>query len=566
MLRNLTRAALLTLASLCLSAQAFAQSAPEATASIAGRVTIEGEPAPGITVLATPVDAFPYRAGPPIARVETDAEGRYRLTRIPAGRILVIASAPTHVPARASGLGALGGGGGMPNMPGPTVSVTEGEAVENIDFALARGGVITGRVTDADGRPVVSEPVSLHPVERSPAGPMRSPFLYSPFMYQTDDRGIYRLYGLLPGRYRVSVGLSAARGEMRFGPGRDYFQQTFHPHTTEEERGAIVEVTAGGETTGIDITMGRREATYAVSGRVVDAETGQPIPRLTMGYARIIEGSRGGAGFGAQTNERGEFRLENIVPGRYSIIFAPGFTGNEYYSDPVPFEITESDVTGLVVRAQRGTTLSGVVTLEGYSDPAALARLQRLQLYASVQMTGPASFPGGSSFRPGPGGAFTISGLAPGRVNFHITPIGESQGFSILRVERDGVEQPREGIEIRQGEPVTGVRLVLGYGTGVIRGQVNITGGSLPPNANLTVGLYREGNNSPVRPFVVVDPRGRFQLENIPAGSYNLYLYLWQVPSSRPARPPLRQTVNVADGSITEANLTLDLSAPETQP
>ena len=565
MLRNLTRAALFALAFfLCLPALAFAQSAPaEATATIAGRVTIEGEPAPGIIVLATPVDAFPYRAGPPVARVETDTDGRYRLTRIPAGRILVMASAPTHVPTRVSGLGALGGGA-MPNMPGPTVSVTEGEAVENIDFALARGGVITGRVTDADGRPVVSEPVRLHPVERTQAGPARSPFLYSSYMYQTDDRGIYRLYGLPPGRYRVSVGLSATRGEMRFGPGNSYFQQTFHPHTTEEERGAIIEVTAGGETTGVDITMGRREATYAVSGRVVDAETGQPVARLTIGYTRIIEGRTGGAGYGAQTTERGEFRLENIVPGRYSIIFAPGFTNNEYYSDPVPFEVTESDVTGLVIRARRGATLSGVIALEGYSDPATLARLQRLQLYASVQATG-ISYPSGAPFRVEPGGAFTINGLTPGRVHFHIPPTREGQGFSILRVEREGVEQ-REGIEIRQGEPVTGVRLVLAYGTGVIRGQVNIAGGSLPPNANLTVGLYREGDNSSVRPFVVVDPRGRFQLEHIPAGSYNLYLYLRQFPSSGPPRSPIRQIVTVADGSITEANLTLDLSAPERQP
>src|SRR5207244_12335072 len=69
--------------------------------------------------------------------------------------------------------------------------------------------VITGRVTDAENKPVVEERVSLQSVDENGA-PSRFGVFSSPNdqMYQTDDRGIYRIYGLPAGRYKVSVGRS----------------------------------------------------------------------------------------------------------------------------------------------------------------------------------------------------------------------------------------------------------------------------------------------------------------------------------------------------------------------
>jgi len=41
------------------------------------------------------------------------------------------------------------------------VTIAEGETVEEIDFTLVRGGVITGRVTDVDGTPLRFNRINL---------------------------------------------------------------------------------------------------------------------------------------------------------------------------------------------------------------------------------------------------------------------------------------------------------------------------------------------------------------------------------------------------------------------
>jgi len=82
--------------------------------------------------------------------------------------------------------------------PGQTVNVAEKESITKIDFALVRGGVITGRVTDLEGRPIIGEKVNV--VAKSAArdsGP--NPMAFLPTRKnQTDDRGVYRIYGLSP--------------------------------------------------------------------------------------------------------------------------------------------------------------------------------------------------------------------------------------------------------------------------------------------------------------------------------------------------------------------------------
>jgi hypothetical protein len=161
------------------------------------------------------------------------------------------------------------------NANGQTVVLSEGESVDGIDFALVRGGVITGKVTDADGRPVVEQSVSLISAETqtNPRGPV-----YSFSGVQTDDRGIYRMFGLAAGRYKVSAG--GEDGFYMTSSGRASYKQTFHPDVTDVSKAAMVEVTEGGEASNVDIALGRASQTYAASGRVINGESGEPIANV----------------------------------------------------------------------------------------------------------------------------------------------------------------------------------------------------------------------------------------------------------------------------------------------
>jgi hypothetical protein len=66
----------------------------------------------------------------------------------------------------------------------------------------------------------------------------------------TDDRGIYRIYGVAPGRYRVSAGVSDDDTYPSIRTGRVSYRRTYYPDAPDAADAKIVEVTAGGEAPG----------------------------------------------------------------------------------------------------------------------------------------------------------------------------------------------------------------------------------------------------------------------------------------------------------------------------
>src|SRR5262245_13031838 len=129
------------------AAGAQAQSPPKeskATGSVAGRVTVDGKPKSGIEITAQPQSRAVVK---PLPRATTDEDGRFLLTGMEPGLYWVVPQSRIHVSAGRARQGAAS----------KELILAEGEAVEGIDFALETGGIITGRVTDAEGRPVVAE-------------------------------------------------------------------------------------------------------------------------------------------------------------------------------------------------------------------------------------------------------------------------------------------------------------------------------------------------------------------------------------------------------------------------
>lgn len=158
------------------------------TASVTGRVTIDGRPLSGISVTLRRTDedsaAEPLRS--PI-RASTDSDGRYLFSGIPSGRYAVAPFTPGFI-FRNDPL----------NAGAKVVTVESGDLVTGLDFALAKGGVITGRITYADERPVIGEQPHLMRFDERNG----QPAYFSPRARRsatTDDRGVYRFYGLPAG-------------------------------------------------------------------------------------------------------------------------------------------------------------------------------------------------------------------------------------------------------------------------------------------------------------------------------------------------------------------------------
>ncbi|HEY0406672.1 MAG TPA: carboxypeptidase-like regulatory domain-containing protein [Pyrinomonadaceae bacterium] len=526
------------------------------TGTITGRITIGDKAAQGVTVVL--LSGNPY--GPdrkPQARSTTDAEGQFRLSNVPAGRHQVVPIAPAFIaPGTTTDYG----------NQGKRVNLAEGETIDKVDFTLVRGGVITGRVTDADGRPVIGEQPQLTLADQS--AEQRRPFFFNQRNFETDDRGVYRIYGVPPGRYKLSVGVDSKEGTVRIGFGRGgFFARTFHPGVTEEAKATIIEVAEGSEATNVDIALGRRSETYAVSGRVIEAESGKPVSNIAVGYGSLTpEGKQmQGFGFGNRTDADGNFRFDGLAPGRYAAFAANFDQQTDNYNVPVTFEINEGDATGLVIKLRRGASISGMVVIEGSGDRAALAGISQLRIVAyqeSEELSAPSY---GQGKLVGADGSFQISGLSPGKVRLMLGGWPPPKGYSLLRVERDGVEQRAGIMEVAAGSQITGVRIVMEHGTGVVRGQVRVENGELPEGSRLYVSARRPSQSEPSLPGAEVDSRGRFVMEGLPPGEYQLRM-AGRLGTGGQRLPPVTQTVNVTNGAETEVTLTLNLNAKDETP
>jgi hypothetical protein len=170
---------------------AQAQTAPDniSGATITGKVTIKGKGAPGIAVVLV-LNLQGEQRGTRY-KAFTDDTGTYRITNVPPGKYSALTATPAFV--------------AIDQFAGPfgksvTLLINKDETVENIDFELVRGGVITGKVTDSDGRPLIEETVSISNAESNPKYGSRVRGM------RTDDRGAYRIFGIPPGNYKVSAG------------------------------------------------------------------------------------------------------------------------------------------------------------------------------------------------------------------------------------------------------------------------------------------------------------------------------------------------------------------------
>jgi hypothetical protein len=543
--------------SLSLSYPALAQSgaAKPGTATVSGRVTLKSEPAPGVAVALLPQQQY-YPPNPStVMRAKTDETGRFRFTGVTAGRHYISALAPGFAAPSDNYLGS----------EEKSLNVSEGENIEDVVIELKRGGVITGRVTDAQGRPLTDQGVAVTMIGKDGA---KRPYNagYSDG-YIIDDRGVYRVYGLPEGRYLVSVGFAPAAGRTFIQSGRTFYPRTFHPGVTDESEAKVIEVTEGSEKTGADISVGEVKKTCEIAGRVVNADTGQPAPGVELAYGSLREnGQIGGYGSrGERSDANGEFQLTGVMPGKYAI-FVRSDTESDLYSEPAICDASEGDVSGVEVKIRPGASISGVVVIEGSNDPAVLSKLSLILLYAYTRSNQPGA-PSKDSIRVNADGRFQIRGVQPGKVDIWMYVTPAVKGLSKLRIEHNGVPQ-RDGIELDPGEHATDVRFVVGHSVGIVRGQVKIVGGELPQDLTIYASAKRADDLTPRNPGgVQVDARGQFLIENLTPGEYELQINVYsRVPGDKRADlfrtlfSKVRERVIVSNAAEARATLVIDLS------
>ncbi|HKO36458.1 MAG TPA: carboxypeptidase regulatory-like domain-containing protein [Pyrinomonadaceae bacterium] len=542
--------------SLLLSSPGVRAQKPDANAqgsgTISGQVFLRTKPVAGIPVVAVAGDTINRRES--AGRAVTDGQGYFRITGLPPGQYQVWAIAPSLIaeqqPHPGSPYGSI-----------KSILLATNEDVANVDLKLASGAVITGRVTTVENKPVVEERVLLELLDEN--GNPRFGFFSGSFreeMYRTDDRGIYRVYGLPPGRYKVSVGHNPNEGLRS-----SLYPRTYYAAPSDPSKAAVIELKEGSDASGIDIKVEPPLVTFAVSGRIVDATTGRSIAGARFKIAAVEKDPGRTPPFvGLPTDSNGEFKFEGMRPGSYSVVASSEYSGGgNYYGDPVNFEIVDQDVTGLEVKAVPGLTLSGSVIAEGLTTSQLLSLLKGLTVYAWPEPFQPNRGSGGGSSVVAADGSFQLAGLRPGRVRIGVDTMGRvAVRPTIARVEREGVDV---GQTVDISQSTSGLVVVINYGTGLIRGAVTFTGGEPPSDSRIIVSFRKEGSRDAMA--TQTDARGNFMIKNLAPGTYELDV---QVVSSRPSPPPARrpqkQFVDVTNGSESEVKFLVDVNPVSVRP
>lgn len=324
--------------------------------------------------------------------VVTDDQGGFAFAGLPAGRLMVTATKAAHL---STAYGAL-----QPGRPGVAIQVRAGEQRTDVTLVMARAAAITGIVRYDAGEPAAGIDVVAF---RLPA-PGQNSHLLPVASGVSDDRGVYRIYGLAPGEYvvvsgtrRVGSGLGDAeawsarqideilRSLEQPGTaappaepeGRFAYAPVYFPQSSSPDAAVPMRVKTGDERTGVDFTVGlTRMATLegvllGDSGAVSKAQfffnaTGTRLQPL-LGITPVYSSRAAPAGR--------VFTYTGVPPGSYSVTaHVPGAPGENAQFARAQVVVTGQDVRDLAMSLQPAFRVTGRLVFAGttLSPPANL--------------------------------------------------------------------------------------------------------------------------------------------------------------------------------------------------
>lgn len=473
--------------------------APVATGSIAGAVRSAADAAP--VARARIIASSPALAQPRVTL--SGADGRYAIPALPAGTYTVTATRTGYATQTfGSGRGTASAG----------VTVTDGQAVVGIDFALIRAGAIAGRILDEDGTPLAGALVEAL-VSRSDSGRRT---LVPAASARTDDRGEFRVFGLTPGQYYVSAS-DPAFSEVRTESGALKYAPTFFPGVSAVSDARAVSVRDMGESPRVEFRL-QLVPPARVSGRIL-ASDGRPLlsgtviltPIETDGVAIVPPedvwiGPDGGFSFG------------HVPPGRYRLTAR----GETVANGPALFAtfgliVEGRDLDDVQMTLRPGATLDGELVLDA-PHAARAPVLSTLRVRAPFADSG--GFGDALSGTVQADGKFALRGLMTG--DHQIVVEGLPAPWVVKSVLLRGRDVADAGIEVVEGQQLHGARITITDRASEVSGHVR-DGGA--PVADAAVLVYPVAPQFWVRThrrmrMTHTDADGRFAVRGLPEGEY----------------------------------------------
>ena len=390
-----------------------------------------------------------------------------------------------------------------------TIVVQGGQTLSDVNLELIHTGAISGRIVDPDGDPMPRVSVELRSVrERKP------PSLNA----LTDDRGVYRIYQIPPGKYYLSAVYQPAfqvreiQMQAPDGASEESYVTTYYPGTFDLTQARSVDIPAGADLAGLDLQLQRTRAVH-VRGRV----SGMAAP---LGAVMIVLQPQG-SGFATMRdllvrNPNREFDLSGIPPGKYELS-ASTFDLTNRGAGPsahLKIEVGQTDVEGIELTLAAPQAIKGLVIVpEGRKIPQGLL----VMLSDSARTNGQA----GGLGQVGSDGAFTLEAVAAGDYDIGIGSTGPGDDLYVSAMRRGDEDVLAHGLHVN-GSSNEAIEIALKANGGMVKVVARTPKGEPFPEANVIL-LPDEPRREQVALHgnCVTDASGVCTLRGIAPGEYH---------------------------------------------
>ena len=474
-------------------------------------------------------------------------DGSFRFDGLPPGKYALTASSTGFM---STEYGAQRQGG-----TGSAIALEDGQRLTGINLRLSRYGAITGVVYDQTGEPAPN--ISVEAMRYTMRTGTRTLSSVYGQPSTTDDRGVYRLAGLLPGDYYVAAGPSPDRGladlqvlttgdvdralqilaspasnagDITFEEPRQGFAPVFFPGTPDRGRAQIITLAQGEQRAGVDVRL--QLVRMARIQGTVTAPDGRPLGELRvfawpLGDASSLDLFSPMAVMPVITGAGGAFVFPAVPPGGYLLsVGSRPFGPPTDTPAPQQWASAELAVDGTDLRVnltlQPGATISGKVSFNGtLSPPTNLGEIRirpvDVKRQSSPFFDDPMAAPL-ATVRPD--GTFVLMGEPPGRFRLTVTT---PNGWSLRSAFVDGVDTLDMPVAIRPGQTIDNAMVVFTDKPTELSGTLQSPAGA--PTADFFIIVFAADKSfwtASSRRNAMARPTsdGKYSFKNLPPGEY----------------------------------------------
>jgi len=419
----------------------------------------------------------------------TDESGAFTVSDLPAGRYRLSFQHQNYPQARFGGVI-------------KSVEVKAGESTSPIAVELVPGSSVSGRVVDEDGDPVTNCSVQVRPPNNPEGGvPMTG-------NTNSDDDGVYRLFGIAPGKYLMTANCFEPVFQPRpFSAGPDppptrAYPVQYYPLAASRQGAQLVELTAGAEKSGIDFQMAPAHVTQ-IHG--IFSRSGADWHGVQLNLQLISLDGRNVANGPAIDEKQGTFNFFQVFPGSYKLTAFSGRGEDDRIGASQRIDVGDQPVE-TTLELHRGFDLTGKVEIENSGNSANPLPLNQIGIQLVPQPEG--GFPHLQG-EVGADGTFAVKSVVPGSWKLQLNAPAFIR--SAWLGSSDVTNAP---MELSGGAAAT-LKIVISTNLGSIHG-------SAPSAQTVLVQLLPEEGPVQFTRGAQVDTSGQFTFASLPPGKYRV--------------------------------------------